>query len=72
MKVHDELPSVLNETSFLFVEIENSMVQISKDLSIEPVAKYKPSLDSLDYYILEEKIVVSLKNLLQKFCKKLH
>lgn len=38
-EVYDEPLSILDRTFFLSVEVENTMVQISKDFSAEPTAK---------------------------------
>lgn len=41
-------------------------------LLVKPIAKCHPSIDALNYHILEEKLVISLEYLFQNFCKKLH
>lgn len=54
-KIHNESPSVLDGTSFPPVQIENSIVQISKDLSMEPTANFQQPMDALNDYIHKEK-----------------
>lgn len=58
---------MVDGTCFPSIEIEELMVQISIDLSAKPNAKCQSSMDASDYYVLEEKHVISLEYFLQKF-----
>lgn len=50
IEVYDEPLLAVNGMSFLSLNVEDSMVQISKDLSMELIAKCQSSMDALDYH----------------------